>query len=82
MPKVILRRWKPGLQKISLTKILQEKAGLSLMSAKMYVDRFLAGEEVAVSLTEPEEAVRIAEAIMELGVDCEVDNRDKPDNFR
>lgn len=79
MPKITLRRWRPGLQKISLTTILQRQAGLSLTSAKEYVDRFLAGEEVAVSVTTPEEAARIAEAIMELGVDCEVDNGDEAD---
>jgi ribosomal protein L7/L12 len=77
MPKITLRRWRPGLQKISLTKILQESAGLSLTAAKESVDRFLAGEQVAVSVITPEEAARIAEAIMELGVDCEVDNGDQ-----
>ncbi len=78
MPKVTLKRWKPGLEKITLTKMLQEKAGLSLTSAKECVDRFLAGEEVTLHLPTSQEAAFLGEAIIALGVDCEVDATDQP----
>ena len=73
MPKIILQRWRPGLPKISLTKLLQERAGLSLTSAKDHVDRFLVGEEVAVSVPTADEAQSLAAAVRQLGVDCEID---------
>ncbi|HKY26355.1 MAG TPA: hypothetical protein VJM12_00260 [Pyrinomonadaceae bacterium] len=78
MPRVTLKRWKPGLEKITLTKMIQEKAGLSLTSAKECVDRLLAGEEVTLGLPTPQEAARLGEAITALGVDCEVDTADEP----
>jgi hypothetical protein len=73
MPKLTLKRWRPGLEKITLTKMIQEKAGVSLTSAKDCVDRLLAGEEVSLDLPTSKEAASLGEAIRALGVDCEVD---------
>jgi ribosomal protein L7/L12 len=73
MPKLTLKRWRPGLEKITLTKMIQEKAGVSLTSAKDCVDRLLAGEEVSLDLPTSKEAAKLGEAIRALGVDCEVD---------
>lgn len=78
MPRVTLKRWKAGLDKITLTKILQEKADLTLTSAKECVDRFLAGEEVTLQLPTSQEAANLGEAVMALGVECEVDATNEP----
>lgn len=77
MPKVTLKRWNPGLKKVSLTKLLQEKADLSLTSAKQCVDRLLAGESVSVNVPTAEEAAQLAEEITKLGAVCEIDSRDE-----
>jgi hypothetical protein len=76
MAKITLKRWSPGLEKITLTKTLQEKAGLSLTLAKECVDRLLVGEEVTLDLPTSQEAVHLGEAVTALGVDCEVDTTD------
>ena len=73
MPKVTLKRWRPGLEKITLTKMLQENAHLSLTSAKECVDRLLASEDVTLDLPTSYEAARLGEALKALGVDYEVD---------
>ncbi|HEX4815159.1 MAG TPA: hypothetical protein VFV66_20650 [Nonomuraea sp.] len=43
---VVLRGWRRGLWKISLTKAIQRQADLGLTDAKRCVDRLLAGEAV------------------------------------
>jgi hypothetical protein len=78
MPIITMKRWRPGLEKITLTKMLQEKGGLSLTSAKECVDRLLAGEEVTLDLPTSEEATHLSGVITALGVDCEVDTADEP----
>jgi ribosomal protein L7/L12 len=77
MPKITLKSWNPGLKKVSLTKLLQEQAGLSLTSAKQYVDRLLADEAVSVNVPTTEEAAQLAEEITKLGAVCEIDSRDE-----
>jgi len=74
-PKIILKRWKPGLQKISFTTTLRVKAGLSLTSAKECVDRLLGGEEVVVALTTVGRPASLAEAIAELGAHCQIETK-------
>jgi ribosomal protein L7/L12 len=72
MPKVVIKRWKPGLQKVSLTKLLQDRAGFSLASAKECVDRVLDGETVSIAQANLEEAITLAREITKLGAVCEV----------
>ena len=50
MPRVILSGWKPGLKKASLTRLLQDRAGLRLETAREYTDRCLAEQAVAIEL--------------------------------
>lgn len=68
----MLKEWVGGLKKVSATKLLQDKAGLSLVSAKSCVDRLLDGETVSVSLPTIEQAKSIAADLNKLGVRCEV----------
>jgi ribosomal protein L7/L12 len=80
MPKVTLKGWTPGLQKVSVVKLLQVQADLSLTSAKRCVDGLLAGEEFVVTVATPEEAAQLAEEIRKLGVVCEIDRGDEITN--
>ncbi len=73
MPKVLLTKWKPGLKKVSLTKLLQAQANLSLRIAKAYVDRFLDGEKVAIEMSSLTAAKKLATEASKLGATVEVD---------
>ena len=78
MPTIILKSWKPGLLKISLTKLLQEQAGLSLTASKQSVDRLLAGETISIDVATDAQAVQLAEAMTRVGAVCEIEERDQP----
>ena len=75
MPRVIITGWKPGLEKISLTKLLQAEAGLSLKAAKESVDRCLAGERVSIPMPSGEAAERLAQQASDLGAVVEIERR-------
>ncbi len=66
--EVIFKGWTPGLKKVSLTKLLQEEASLSLRSAKWCTDRLLAGEEVTVRVSSMAHLERLAGKAVALGV--------------
>jgi ribosomal protein L7/L12 len=72
MAQILLKSWKPGLLKISLVKLLQKEAGLSLTSAKQVVDRLLKGESVTVNIASTDRAKLLAAEIAALGAVCEV----------
>ena len=72
MTQLILKEWSPGLKKVSAAKLLQERAGLSLSSAKGCVDRLLKNEIVSVAMTNSKEATELARELSSLGVICEV----------
>jgi len=75
MTKVWLTEWKSGLKKVSLTKLLQAKANLSLKIAKELVDRFLDGEKVAIEMSSPGAAKMLVAEASKLGAVAEVDGR-------
>ena len=64
---VQLTEWKPGLRKISLTKLLQRYAGLSLTDAKDLVDRYVAGDVVTVPVRSQLEADCLARESADIG---------------
>jgi ribosomal protein L7/L12 len=72
MTQLVLKEWRPGLKKISAVKLLQERAGLSLTSAKEFVDRLLKHETVIVAMNSATEATELARDLTNLGVICEV----------
>lgn len=73
MPNVWLTAWKPGLKKVSLTKLLQEQANLSLKTAKERVDCLLAGEKVAIEMPTLAAANTLVGEASKLGVAADVD---------
>ena len=72
MMHLVLKGWRPGLKKVSAVKLLQEQAGLSLISAKACVDRLLKNETVSVDMADAEDASELARELTNLGVICEV----------
>ena len=72
MVQLILKGWKTGLKKVSLTKLLKERTRLTLAPAKDCVDQLLEGETVYIEIASASEARQLAEEISELGVICEV----------
>lgn len=72
MPKVKFKGWVQGLRKVSLTKLLQERADLSLTSAKYSVDRILDGETITIEMQTIEEANQLSKEASMLGAVCEI----------
>lgn len=73
MPRVILKNWRPGLRKVSLNKLLQDRAGMSLTAAKAAVDQLLDGRPVRIELGSPDKAATLAREAAALGAECEVE---------
>jgi hypothetical protein len=73
MAAVVIRGWRPGLQKVSLTKLLQQRAGLRLSAAHDCTTRLLAGETVRLELPSLDEADQFVEALERLGAMAEVE---------
>ena len=73
MSQVMLTGWRPGLRKVALTKLLQQRAGLGLHAAKDYTDRLLAGEQVRVEIPLLAAAELLAREADALGVEAQVE---------
>jgi len=67
MKEIILTGWKPGLNKVALSKLLRDDAGLSLGKAKQAVDALLDDENVVIAIESDECAESILEKAIELG---------------
>ena len=52
MKKIIISGWRPGLDKIGLTKIIRKYTGIGLAEGKTYTDKILDGEIVVFDLIE------------------------------
>jgi hypothetical protein len=74
MTKITLKGWKPGLRKISLTRLLQEYAELSLIDARGIVDRLLEGEHVTIIISSRIAAEAFIQRAVEIGAMAELEN--------
>ncbi len=72
MKVVVLDGWRPGLNKIALTKLIQQRAGLSLAAAKRQTDRLLEGEEAGILLPDSESAEDFVSELQQLGASAHV----------
>jgi hypothetical protein len=72
MTQVKLIGWRPGLNKVGLTKTLQAEFGLSLGDAKQATDKVLSGQAVTLPAPDRRTAVRVAGMLSNLGVDVDV----------
>jgi hypothetical protein len=68
MDYVTFNGWRPGLNKVALTQLLQSDAGLSLGEAKARTDELLAGRTVRIATSDSQSAQRLREAAQSLGV--------------
>lgn len=67
MKRLILTGWNPGLNKVALSKLLRDKAGMSLGDAKSAVDSILDEQPVNVRIELDELAEYILAEALELG---------------
>jgi hypothetical protein len=70
--KVLLRDWRPGLQKIPLTRLMQREAGLTLAPAHANTNRLLERQPVIVTLPTDEAAKRFVREASALGAVAEI----------
>ena len=72
MTKVLFKGWIYGLKKISLTKLFQQKARLSLKEAKEKTDALLDGETFFTETEDISQAEELAKEAMAIGAICEI----------
>jgi ribosomal protein L7/L12 len=72
MPEVIVTGWRTGLQKISMTHVLQERLPLSLAEAKKCVDDVLDGKAVSFAVEELPKARALGQALENVGAVIEI----------
>ena len=65
--EVIINGWTPGLQKITMTKLIHQNTSLGLKGAKSCTDRVLDGERVALAVDNDQQAVRLVEQLSAIG---------------
>lgn len=72
MVKVILESWREGLQKVALSKLQNEKLGMSLADCKRNVDMLLDDHSIILEI---EDQIIAQEFLVEadrLGVNCKI----------
>lgn len=72
MPSVRIDGWKPGLQKVEMTKALQHHAGFSLTAAKQATDEVVSGETVTVQCSSRQAAIALESRLTQLGANAAV----------
>ncbi len=72
MVKVLITGWQVGLQKISMTKLIQEHTLLSLSQAKSVTDRVLNDEAVILSIDGYEEAENLVDHLKKIRANAQV----------
>jgi len=65
---VVLETWKPGILKVSLTKLIRAAAGMTLAEAKRCTDEVLVGKPVTLTFPSTEQADRFCADAQDLGV--------------
>jgi ribosomal protein L7/L12 len=58
--------WKEGLKKVSMTKLLQERLGLSLSHAKKITDDVLDGKTIFLNIEDEKTAESLAENLFKI----------------
>jgi hypothetical protein len=70
MVRIIMNRWKEGLQKVSLAKLQAELLDKSLAESKRNVDLLLEGKKVEIDIDDDRVANIFLRKANEIGVDC------------
>jgi len=64
---VKLKGWKPGLKKVSLSKVIRKHTGYSLVEGKRCTDYLLAHKEVVISNLSKPAAKELLKEVIEIG---------------
>ncbi|GAA0189776.1 hypothetical protein GCM10009122_50520 [Fulvivirga kasyanovii] len=72
MPKIVMKGWLEGLEKVSLSLLQVNLLGLSLKESKSNVDLLLDDEEVIIQVGSLELANKFIKEAKSIGVICEV----------
>lgn len=70
MTKVIMKSWREGMKKVSLSKLQVELLQKTYTIAKQNVDKLLDGEIIVLEIEQEAVAVEFYESAEKLGVDC------------
>jgi hypothetical protein len=73
MAKVIMESWREGLLKISLTKLQQEKLGISLFDSKTNTDMLLEDQIIILEVEDLVIAKEFLEEAEKIGVNCKIE---------
>lgn len=68
--RVRITGWRPGMQRVSMTRAIREHAGLGLGDAKSRTDHMLDGEEVTLELGDLKAAETLAGMLRDLGAEA------------
>ena len=72
MARVVFIGWQPGVQTVSLAKLLRQELGVTLKLAIGYVDRIVAGEEVEVKVSTFAKAETLVVEASKLGAQAKI----------
>jgi ribosomal protein L7/L12 len=72
MCQIRITGYRPGLQKIGMTKAIRQHTGLGLKAAKDCTDALLAGQVVTVEVASPGIATTLIRELDELGASAEI----------
>lgn len=73
MTTIRITGWRPGLRKVSLTRLLQQYAGFSLIEAKGGVDAVLEGSSLTIVFLTREIAEEFMQKATEMGAIVEIE---------
>jgi hypothetical protein len=73
MAKIIMKGWKKGLEKVSLTKLKIELLNISLKESKSNVDALLNDEEVILEIESDLLAKSFFDKAKKIGVICSLE---------
>ncbi len=78
MAKIIFEDWEVGMRKIPFTKLLNEKAGLSLTEAKKLKDRLVDNNEIIeIEIGDEKLAKEILEEAQKFNVKGRIENHSR-----
>lgn len=72
MAEIHITGWRPGLQKVSMTRLIREQAEVSLKTAKEHTDSVLEKKTVILSIPDEKQAQKLAYELEQIGAVVEI----------
>jgi hypothetical protein len=70
MATILMKSWRDGMEKVSLSKLQMEFLRIPLSQAKANVDKLLDGEQIKIEIEDSNIAKEFIKRADEIGVDC------------